>query len=150
MNIKLGGWQAVVAIVVVIIIAGIRFVTFQDKINDRNLMDTLKTQIVSDYLPAETAKLQEATNSGDSNRISEVAESVTRAQPKIESVKISSPLFSFSSSGDVVVRVVYSLAEGSKTRDRKTLYLLYSYGAVGNTWSFKHKTTTLKYYLNFK
>lgn len=150
MNIKLGGWQAAVAIVVLVVLAGIRFVTFQDKMNDRNLMESLKTQIVSDYLPAETARLQAAANSGDSNRISEVAESVTGAQPKIESVKISGPLPGFSTSEDVVVKVTYYLSEGSKSRDRKTLYLLYRHGSVGNTWSYRHKTTALKYYLNFK
>jgi hypothetical protein len=150
MNIKLGGWQAALAILVLVVLAGLRFMAFQDKTNDGKLMDSLKTQIVSDYLPSETAKLQEATNSGDSNRISEVAESVTGAKPKIESVKISAPLFGFSTSGDVLVKVVYSLSEGSKSRDRKTLYLLYSHGAIGNTWSYKHKTTALKYYLNFK
>ncbi len=150
MNIKLGGWQAVVAIIVLVVLAGIRFVTFQDKMNDRNLMESLKIQIVSDYLPAEAAKLQEATNSGDSDRISEAAESVTGTQPKIESVKISAPLLNFSTSGDVVVKVTYYLSEGSKSRDRKTLYLLYSHGSVGNTWSYRHKTTAVKYYLNFK
>ncbi len=150
MSIKLGGWQAVVAVVVLIVLAGIRFVTFQDKMNDRNLMESLQTQIVSDYLPAETARLQEATNSGDSNRISETAKSVSGAQPKMASVKISAPLLGFSTSGDVVVKVTYYLSEGSKSRDRKTLYLLYRHGSVGNTWSYRHKTTALKYYLNFK
>jgi hypothetical protein len=150
MNIKLGGWHAIVAIVVLVVLVGIRFMTFQDKMNDKNLVDSLKTQIVSDYFPAETERLKEAVNSGDNNRISEVAESVTGAKPKIESAKISAPLLSFSTSEDVVVKVTYSLSEGSRTRDRKTLYLLYRHGAVGNTWSYQYKTTALRYYLNFK
>ena len=49
-----------------------------------------------------------------------------------------------------MVKVVYSLAEGSKTRDRKTLYFLYRHGAIGNTWSYQYETSAMRYYLNFK
>ena len=149
-NIKLKGWQAVLALIVLIGLAAVRFVTFQDKTDDNDLMRSLETQIMSDYLPKETARLREAVDSGDQSRISQVAESVTGARPQIESVQVSAPLLDLSTPKDVVVKVVYSLAEGSKTRDRKTLYFLYRYGAIGNTWSYQHETTAMRYYLNFK
>ena len=149
-NIKLKGWQAGLALVVLLGLVAVRFKTFQDKMNDNDLMRSLETQIVSDYLPKETARLREAVDSGDTSRISQVAGSVTGARPKIESVQISSPLLDFSIPKEVVVKVVYSLADGSKTRDRKTLYFLYRYGAIGNTWSYQHETTAMRYYLNFK
>ncbi|MGA1843334.1 MAG: hypothetical protein ACMUIS_02090 [bacterium] len=79
-----------------------------------------------------------------------MAESVTGAKPMIESVQISSPLLDFSTPMDVVVKVVYSLAEGPKTRDRKTVYYLYRHGTIGNTWSYQYETTAVRYYLNFK
>lgn len=148
-SINFKGWQAVLAIVVLAGLVGIRFMTFQDKTDDKDLMRDLQTQLVSDYLPKETERLREAVESGDKNRISNVAESVTEAKLKIESVKISAPLLEFSTAKDVVVKVVYSLAEGSKTRGRKTLYFLYRKGVIGNPWSYQYQTTALRYYLNF-
>jgi len=150
LNINLKGWQAISALLVLAGLAGVRFMTFQDKKNDTDLIRSLETQIRSDYMPKETARLQAAMDSGDRNKITEAAEAVTGTKPKIESVQISSPLLDFSTSSDVVVKVVYYLTEGSKIRDRKTLYLLYQHGAIGNTWHYQHKTTAISYYLNFK
>ncbi len=149
-NIKLKGWQAVLALIVLVGLGGVRFVTFQDKTDDKNLMRNLETQIKCDYMPKETAKMQAAVDSGNRNKISEAALSVTTAKPKIDSVQISAPLLDFSTSKDVVVKVVYSMTEGSKTRDRETLYFLYRHNALGNTWSYQYKTTAISYYLNFK
>lgn len=149
LNIHLKGWQIAVALIVLAGLAGFRLITFQDKTGDTNLMRDLERQIVSDYFPRETERLRTAVNSGDNRKISEVTESVTNAKTKIEAVQISSPLFSASTSENVVVRVVYSLAEGSETRDRKTLYFLYKHGAIGNTWSYQYKTTAIRYYMNF-
>lgn len=149
-NITLKGWKSVLALVVVIGLAGFRFMTFQDRTADNNLMRDLEIQILSDCIPKESARLQAAMDSGETDRISETTQSFIGAKPKIESVQISSPLLVFSTSQDVVVKVVYSLSEGSLTRDRKTLYYLYRHGAIGNTWSLRHKTTALNYYLNFK
>jgi hypothetical protein len=64
-------------------------------------------------------------------------------------VKVSAPLLDFSSPRDVVVKVVYSLSDGDRRRDRKTLYYLYRHG-LGNTWSYQYETTSIAYYLNFK
>jgi len=148
MNIHLKGWQIVAALIVLAGLAGFRLITFQDKTGDLNLMRDLERQIISDYFPGEADRLREAVNSGDSNKISDVTDSITNAKPKIESARISSPLFSVSTTEDVVVKVVYSLTEGTKTRDRKTLYLLYKHGAIGNTWSQQHKTTAIRFYMN--
>ena len=148
-NFKSKGWLAVLALVVLAVFVGFRFMTFQDKSDDQNLVRNLETQILCDYLPRETDRLKEAVDSGDRDRISKVADSVTGAKPKIESVQISSPLLDFSTSREVVVKVVYSLAQGAQTRDRKTLYFLYRYGAMGNTWSCQYQTSAMSYYLNF-
>lgn len=149
LNIHLKGWQIVVALFVLAGLAGFRLISFQDKTGDANLMRDLERQIISDYFPGETERLRAAVDSGYNSKITEVTESITHAKPKIESVRISSPLFSMSTSENVVVRIVYSLAEGTKTRDRKTLYFLYKHGAIGNTWSYQHKTTAIRFYMNF-
>lgn len=148
-TIKLRGWQGVAAIVVLVAVVVIRLVTFRDMTDDAKLMRNLKTQLVSDYLPEEVNRLKASAAAGDRRELTRMAESIARAKPDIESVQISAPLLNFSSSKDVVVKVVYSLADGSESRGRRTLYLLYRHGVVGNTWSYQHETTALSYYLNF-
>jgi hypothetical protein len=144
------GWQAVLPLLALIAIVGVRLLTFRDQTDDVKLMRDLESQIVSDYLPNEVARLQVAMQAGDRQQLSGVAQSVTGAKPRIESVQISYPILAFSSSKDVVVKVVYALVEGDRSRDRKTLYFLYTHGVIGNTWRYRYETTALSYYLNFK
>jgi hypothetical protein len=148
-KINLKGWQAALGLIILIGLIGFRVVAFQDETHNDKLMRDLKMQIVSDYLPNETARLRAAVDSGDEREISKVAGSVTGARPVIDSVKISAPLLDFATSQEVVIRVVYSLSEGTLSRDRKTLYFLYKYGAIGNIWSYQYETTATRYYLNF-
>jgi hypothetical protein len=150
LNIDLKGWSAALAVVVMIGLVIFRFMSFQDKTDDKNLMKLIETHIVSDYFPEEVARLQASVDSGDTNLMAQAVESVTSARPAIESVKVSAPLLSFSSPQDVVVKVVYGLSEGSGIRDRKTLYYLVRHGVIGNTWQHRYKSNALSYYLNFR
>jgi len=148
-KIKLTGGKAFVVLVVLAGAAAARFMTFSDKKDDSSLMRELKVQLASDYSPNEAAKLREACNSGDANKLQEAVNSITTARLNIESVKVSYPVFNFSTPRDVVVEVMYSLADASGTRDRKTKYYLFRHGSIGNTWQYKHGTSVLSYYLNF-
>ena len=112
-------------------------------------MRRLEVQLVCDYFPNEAAKLREAYDSGDAEELQNAVKSVTTAKLNIESVQASSPLFDFSTSKDVVVKVTYSLVDASGTRDRKTKYYLFNRGSVGNIWSYKYETSVVRYYLNF-
>lgn len=150
LNIHLKGWYAALAVFVIIGLVVFRFLSFQDKIDDKNLMKLIETQIVSEYFPEEVARLQASVDSDDRDLMAQTVKSVTGARPVIESVKISAPLLSFSSSRDVVVKVVYSLSEGSDTRDRKTVYYLVRHGVIGNTWQHRYESNVLSYYLNFR
>ncbi len=150
LNIDLKGWYAAVAVVIIIGLVIFRFLSFQDKTDDKNLMKLIETHIVSDYFPEEVARLQASVDSGDTDLMAQTVESVTGARPVIESVKISAPLLSFSSSEDVEVKVVYSLSEGSGTRDRKTVYYQVRHGVIGNTWQHRYESNALSYYLNFR
>jgi len=149
LQIRLNGWQALVAVLVIGGLLGARAVTMKDKSGDPKLLRALETQIMCDYMPEETAKLKAAMEAGDRDRINAIANSVTSAKPVIESVRVSAPLMSFSSSQEVVVKVVYAMAEGDKIRDRKTLYILCIHGGLINTWSCLYPVTALRYYMNF-
>jgi hypothetical protein len=148
-KIKLKGWQAVVVLVVLIGVIITRLMTFGDKKDDSTLMQKLEVELVCDYFPNEAAKLREAYDSGDAEELRNAVESVTTAKLNIESVKASSPLFDFSGSKDVVVKVIYSLVDSSGTRDRKTKYYLFNHGPFTNNWRCKYETGVVSYYLNF-
>jgi hypothetical protein len=120
---QLTGWQAIVAIVVLIGIFGIRLITFSDLEDDETL--------------------------GDTDEFDELVQSVTSTTLNIESVKASYPLFKFSSPKKVVVKVTYSLDDDSGTREKGTNYYLFKHGSLGNSWSYKREATVVSYYLNF-
>jgi hypothetical protein len=148
-KIKLKGWHAVVVLVVLVGFIIARLVTFGDKKDDSTLMRKLEVELVCDYFPDEAAKLREAYDSGDAEELQNAVESVTTAKLNIESVQASTPLFDFSTSKDIVVKVTYSLVDSSGTRDRKTKYYLFNHGPVGNNWRYKYDTSVVSYYLNF-
>jgi hypothetical protein len=150
LNIHLKGWHSALAVVVIIGLVIFRFMSFQDKTDDKNLMKLIETHILSDYFPEEVARMQASVDSGDKDLMAQTVESVTSAKPVIESVKISSPLLSFSSPRDVVVKVVYGLSEGPGIRDRKTVYYTVRHGGIGNTWRHRYESNILSYYLNFR
>lgn len=148
-NVKLAGWQIAIAAVVLLAVVGGRLMTFNDQRDDAELVEKLKFEIMTEYLPNDVDALRAAVESGDSELIGEVAGSVTSSKITIESVQTSYPLFSFTSSNEVVVKVRYSLDDASGNRNRATNYYLFSHGLIGNTWSYRHKTTVVSYYLNF-
>ncbi|MFC1580293.1 hypothetical protein ACFL4N_05210 [Thermodesulfobacteriota bacterium] len=148
-KIHLKGWQGLVVLVVLIGVVIVRLTTFSDNKDDSALMQKLEVQLMCDYFPNEAAKLREAYDSGDSEELQNAVKSVTTAKLNIESVQTSSPLFDFSTSKDVVVKVTYSLVDASGTRDRKTKYYLFKHGSVGNSWSYQYETGVVRYYLNF-
>ena len=87
--------------------------------------------------------------SGDADKISIAAKSVTTTQLSIDSVKVSYPLFDFSTPKDVVVKVTYSLNDASGTYQTKTVYYLFKHGGLFNVWQYQYKTGAISYYLNF-
>jgi hypothetical protein len=142
-------WHALVAVVVVLGLVGIRLLTFSDKRNDAELMQALEVQLMSDYYPDLAERLQTAYDAGDEDTLEQVAASVTSTKAEIESVRISSPLLDFSSPKDVVVKVQYALQDDAGAREERTRYYLFRHGGLGNTWSYQYETGAVSYYLNF-
>ncbi|OGV65815.1 MAG: hypothetical protein A2283_07755 [Lentisphaerae bacterium RIFOXYA12_FULL_48_11] len=148
-EVKLNGWQALAGIVALAGIFGFRLMTFSDKTGDKALMREIEIQLKSGYFPEEVKKLKAVYETGDKNQMANAVESITSARLNIESVQASSPLFEFSTSKEVVVKVSYTLKDASGTGDRKTSYYLFHHGSIGNVWTYKYKTSSLRYYLNF-
>lgn len=149
LNFKLKGWHAVAAVIVLIVLMGVRLTSFHDGMSDAGLMRNLQTHLASDYMPGEAARLQAAMDSGSQEKLVEAAHAVTGSKPEIESVRISAPFLNFTFPEDVVVKVTYDLTQDGQPGGRRTLYFLYSYSAAGDLWIYQHQTYAMKYYLNF-
>lgn len=148
-KLQLTGWQAIVALMVLIGIFGIRLMTFSDLRDDETLMKKIELRLMTDYFPDDVENLKAAWESGDTDEFDERVHSVTSTTLNIESVQASYPLFKFSSPKEVVVKVTYSLEDDSGTRERATNYYLFKHGSLGSLWTYKHETTVVSYYVNF-
>ena len=146
---QLTGWQAIVAIAVLIGIVGIRLVTFSDLKDNESLVKKIELRLIADYFPDDVERLKATYESGDTDEFDELVQSVTSTTLNIESVQASYPLFKFSSPRKVVVKVTYSLDDDSGTRERGTNYYLFKQGSLGNIWTYKREATVVSYYLNF-
>ncbi len=118
-KIKLTGWQAVVLGIVLALIVGARVLSIGEKQDDPDLLRALESQLA------------------------------TGAELKVESVVASYPLFEFSSSRKVVVKVTYTLKDAAGLANRNTKYYLFRHGMIGNSWQCRYLTTAASYYLNF-
>lgn len=148
-KVKLAGWQVIVGVVVLIGLVGVRIMTFSDKTDDDDLMEELELLLMTDYFPDDVERLGAVLETGDRDKVGRVAKSITSTKLNIESVQVSSPLFSFSTSKDVVVKVGYSLIDASGTRDKGTKYYRFNHGSLVKVWQYKFGSNVISYYLNF-
>ena len=148
-KIELTGWKAVVVIVVLTGVVGLRLATFSDKKNESALMREIELRLTTDYFPDDVDQLKAVLATGDRDEIERVAKSITSTRLNVESVQVSSPLFNFSSSKNVVIKVKYSLNDASGTRKKGTNYYLFEHGSLFNSWRYKRRSGEISYYLNF-
>lgn len=147
---QLSGWQGVVAAIVVLGVIGLRLMTFDNNVNDSELTRKLEFEIMTNYFSGDVENLRAIYESGDQEATTAAVKSVTTSKVNIESVQTSSPLFSFSTNQEVVVKVAYSLDDASGKRDSGMNYYLFRHGSFGgDTWRFQHETGPISYYLNF-
>lgn len=148
-KIQLSGKTAVIAVVILVVILGIRLVSFSDKTGDRELTREIELLLMSEYYPDAVSEMQEAYDQGNMDELERLAGAVTRTKLVIESVKTSAPLLSFSSSTDVIVRVEYLLKDESKNSETKRQFYRFKHGAIGNSWQYRSDSNIVSYYLNF-
>mgnify|MGYP006995649805 CR=1 FL=1 len=110
-QVKLRGWQVAVAAVVLAGVVAVRLVTFNDKKDDRALVQNIEMQLMSEYYPDEAARLRAAYESGDVEATRKALDSAVSTMCNIDSIRASYPLFDFSTPKDVVVKVTYSLID---------------------------------------
>ena len=149
LKLEFKGWYAIVVILIIIAIIIFRFLTLSDRKDDKELMKSLEVQLMSEYYPDMADRMKAAVDSGETEEITAAVESVTTTTLKIDSVKVSYPIFKFSTPKKVVVRVTFSLEDVSGTYQTKTVYYLYKNGGLLNRWQYQYKSSAMSYYLNF-
>lgn len=147
---KLTGWKAIAAIVVVLCIVGVRLMTFNDKMDDSDLVQKLEFEIMTNYFPNDVEHLKSAYESGDIDETARAVETIATSKINFESIKASSPLLTFSTNKEVVIKVTYSLDDSSGNRIKETKYYLFKHGSIGNVWQYRYETSAISYFLNFK
>lgn len=148
-KIQLTGGKALAAVVVLIGLFLVRVATLDEGKDDEALMRELQTHLLAEYLPSDAHQLQEAYDTGDADQLEEVATSVSSTRLNVESVKLSYPLFEFSTTKDVVVKVTYTLDDVAGTRQTGTQYYRFKHNSLGNIWRYRRETSATSYYLNF-
>ena len=88
-EIELTGWKAIVVVIVLLGVVGLRLVTFSDKKDDTALMRQIELQLTTDYFPNDIEELKTAYETGNADEIARVANSVTSTKLNIEAVKAS-------------------------------------------------------------
>ncbi len=148
-QIQLSGWKAIAAVVILITVVVVRLTTFSDQRGNTALMQKLEVQVASDYLPGQVDRLRQALQSGDRDIQAAGAEAVLSSEITYHAVQTAWPLFDFSSSKEVVVRVEYSLDDRFGAGPVTTKYFLFRYGGLADSWSYQREVSALKFYMNF-
>ena len=146
---KLSGWQAAVAIVVIVGVLIGRVVSFGDASGDSELMKKLDLELTTEYFPGDVDRLRGTLDTGDRDEISRTAKSVATTKLTIKSVRTSYPLFNFDANRNVIVRVDYSLDDGFDNREEGTKYYRFIHKSMVNVWEYRSQTSAAFYYLNF-
>lgn len=147
LKIQLTGWQAIAAVVVLIGVVAIRFMTLNDMRDDTELIKQIDTLLMDEYSPYVAEKLRAAYDTGNNSKVEKSVESVVNTKVNIVSAQASYPVFDFSAPKDVVVKVVFSLDDTTESVENRTIYYLFKHGTFG--WQYQYITTSLSYYLNF-
>jgi hypothetical protein len=143
------GWQAIATLLIVLLLFGVRLLTFSDKKEDKELMKEVKLQLLMSYFPKDVDKLKAVYEAGDNDGITRVVNSMTTTEMNIDSLQISSPPLDFSTPKTIIVKASYSLNDASGTRETGTKFYRFRHGSFGNIWQYEYDSNVVSYYLNF-
>ena len=144
-TIKLTGWKAAIAAIVLLILLGVRVMTFSNS-TDEELLEALNMQLMSEFYPNQVERLKAALDQTDEEKIESGTSAVLNSELNILSVQTSYPFLDFSSPQNVVVKVTYNLDDETGKKEK---YYLFKHGVIGNNWQYQYESNVISYYLNF-
>lgn len=150
LNIKFSGWGAVAVIVILIVAVGIRMVMVNKNVTDPKLLERIRFELTTEYLPDDVERMKKLHASGEVEKLSEAVASLASTQVNIKSVKVSRSIFDFSvKKRDVVVKVDYTIFDENGIRNKGTKYYRFSHTPLSSRWEFRGNSSTVSYYLKF-
>ena len=124
----------------------IRFFTLADS-TDATLEKKVRGELWSTYsghhLGPEINRIQKEQ---DFDSVGSLVKNASPDAITIEQISRSEPLMSWSSNQEVIVRVRYRFPGNTNTQ---TEYMLFEHGGLLNSWSYRHDTSAIAFYLNF-
>lgn len=143
-NIRISGKAAVVIGVIVIVGVVLRMITFSDS-GDTTLEQAVRAELWSTYSGQIGTEVERIRTEGDYGSVSSLLEKASPDAIIIERISRSEPLFKWSSTQKVIVRVRYRFPDDTAMQ---TQYMKFDHGALSG-WRYRFDATALSYYLNF-
>jgi hypothetical protein len=145
-EVQFSGMAAIGVGLLLIIGIAIRFFTLADS-TDATLAQKVRGELWSTYsghhIGPEINRIQEEE---DFDSVGDLLENASPDAITIEKISRSEPLMSWSSNQEVIVRVHYRFPGDTETQIE---YMLFEHGMILNSWSYRHDTSAIAFYLNF-
>ena len=148
---KLTGGQAAIGIVLLLGFFGYRISTIgNDMRTDEDLMMKVEQEIMSEYLPSEMKKVQDAIKKvGEEAMFDRVGELGT-TEIEIQELKISYPFYVFSvGKREGVVKVRFVMSDKTGVIKDGINFYRFEYHPIGGTWYLPRKSSKYDYMMKF-
>lgn len=138
--------KAAIAVGIILVVGiAIRFFTFTNS-TDATLEQQVRGVLWSTYSGLHLGpEINEIREKGAYGNVPALLEKASPAAITIEQISRSEPLMSWSSNQVVIVRVRYRFPEDTESQ---TEYMKFEHGSMLNSWSYRHDTSVVSYYLN--
>lgn len=149
-EIKLSGWKAAAALLVVGIFMSARAVSMGDMLGNEDLMGKVRSQLMSEYMPLETEKVKQMFSEGQELAAMERTGVLATTELEIKELKVSYPVYVFSTGQrEGVVKVRFTLSDKEGVVKDGINYYRFEHNPLGSTWYIKRPTGEFDYYAKF-
>lgn len=148
---KLTGGQAAIALAVMTLFIGIRISTIGDDMRtDEDLMFKVRQQIMSEYMPAEMKKVQDAIKKVGKEAMFDRVGELGTTEIEIQELKVSYPFYVFTvGKREGVVKVKFVLSDDNGVIKDGINFYRFEHHPIGGTWYLPRKSSKLDYHMKF-
>ncbi|MFE8070281.1 hypothetical protein QQM79_04415 [Marinobacteraceae bacterium S3BR75-40.1] len=142
MKFQFTGINAVIALIVVVALVGLRLATLGES-DDPALREAVKTELMSE-LGGRTGEALANLDRTNPEAVRKLTQEASLDAIHIHRLSVSKPLLSLSSDEKAIVRVQYNLADDPE----EVKYWQFRHSPIGG-WRYQYTSTVVGYYLNF-
>ncbi len=147
---QLTGKTAAAAAVIVVAAIGVRAATMGGPSDDPELERRVRTLLMSESYPSAADAARLALETGDDAAMERVLEGMADSDGvTLHEIAVSEPLTKFGPGRrDAVVKVTYALNTGAQAGEVQELYYLFEHTPMTGHWSYRHETSSMRWYTN--